>query len=78
MKPANIILDADGEPKIVDFGLARVGLGPRATASGDFVGTPAYTSPKQGGGPLQTSRPLRTFSPSAFCYSSVCRSGCRS
>ena len=52
LKPANIMLDPRGEPVVMDFGLAR--RGPAAgdgmvTASGVFVGTPAYAAPEQMG-----------------------------
>ncbi|MHC5041975.1 MAG: protein kinase domain-containing protein [Planctomycetota bacterium] len=48
VKPSNLLLDADGTLKIVDFGLALVADdGPPMTISGDLLGTPAYMSPEQ-------------------------------
>jgi len=48
VKPENIMLDAAGEPRIMDFGIARQ---PLATADSDdawgYVGTPSYMSPEQ-------------------------------
>jgi serine/threonine protein kinase/Tfp pilus assembly protein PilF len=50
VKPANVVLSSDGCPKIVDFGLARVPSSPAQTVTGEFFGTPAYTSPEQARG----------------------------
>ncbi|HEB52438.1 MAG TPA: hypothetical protein ENI87_04180 [bacterium] len=46
VKPANILLRADGEPVLVDFGLVRM-RGLAATQTGRFAGTPVYSSPEQ-------------------------------
>jgi TolB-like protein/Flp pilus assembly protein TadD len=56
LKPGNIMIDAAGTPKILDFGLARIlaplpgplrDEGTTATLDADFAGTIAYMSPEQ-------------------------------
>lgn len=47
VKPANILLTKDGEPKVADFGLAQVEDALELSRSGEFAGTPFYMSPEQ-------------------------------
>jgi hypothetical protein len=51
LKPGNILVDENGQPKILDFGLARVtdaeAQASRQTDVGQIVGTLAYMSPEQ-------------------------------
>ena len=50
VKPANIMVTADGVVKILDFGLAKLVGAAAITRTGSSVGTPAYMSPEQGRG----------------------------
>ncbi|MCC6672927.1 MAG: SUMF1/EgtB/PvdO family nonheme iron enzyme [Planctomycetes bacterium] len=47
VKPGNVLIDAKGNPVVVDFGLARDLEEPALTLTGDLVGTPAYMAPEQ-------------------------------
>jgi formylglycine-generating enzyme required for sulfatase activity/tRNA A-37 threonylcarbamoyl transferase component Bud32 len=49
VKPANIMLDSDGQPFVLDFGLVRdeQDLEASRTSSGHGVGTPLYMAPEQ-------------------------------
>jgi tRNA A-37 threonylcarbamoyl transferase component Bud32 len=46
IKPSNIMVTADGQVKLADFGIAHMVGGTRLTGSG-VIGTPAYMAPEQ-------------------------------
>ena len=46
IKPANIMVLPSGEPKIMDFGIAKLPSS-ALTIAGDILGTPSYMSPEQ-------------------------------
>ncbi|HQU93494.1 MAG TPA: serine/threonine-protein kinase, partial [Pyrinomonadaceae bacterium] len=58
VKPGNIMISADGTPKILDFGLAQFerslagspSIATDITAPGQIIGTPSYMSPEQAEG----------------------------
>lgn len=61
LKPGNILVDSQGHPRILDFGLARIAseTDGQKTATGQFVGSLPWASPEQAGGdPLRVD--LRT------------------
>jgi serine/threonine protein kinase len=48
--PGNILFNAEGQPVLADFGIARMVQGTRITRSGTTSGTPIYMSPEQSTG----------------------------
>src|SRR5262249_30574227 len=51
VKPSNVMLDAEGRPHVMDFGLAKRAAGEiTMTVEGQVLGTPAYMSPEQARG----------------------------
>ncbi|MFQ5428767.1 MAG: WD40 repeat domain-containing serine/threonine protein kinase [Phycisphaerae bacterium] len=61
LKPSNIMVDAEGHPHLLDFGLARLATADQdndttagtITAAGQILGTVPYLSPEQAGGSWQ-------------------------
>jgi serine/threonine protein kinase/tetratricopeptide (TPR) repeat protein len=47
LKPQNIMIDKEGNAKIMDFGIARSLRGAGITGEGAIIGTPEYMSPEQ-------------------------------
>jgi serine/threonine protein kinase len=47
LKPGNIMIDKEGNAKIMDFGIARSLARAGTTAEGAIIGTPEYRSPEQ-------------------------------
>lgn len=50
VKPANVIVSADDDVKVTDFGIARATGDEKLTATGSVMGTAHYISPEQAGG----------------------------
>jgi len=54
LKPSNVLVSKDGEPHVLDFGLAKsvqsVGAGLASTVVGQVAGTAAFMSPEQAAG----------------------------
>lgn len=74
LKPNNILVDATGQPKILDFGVARVTDADvrtvtMQTAVGQLVGTIAYMSPEQiQGDPADLDTRSDVYGLGVICY----------
>jgi eukaryotic-like serine/threonine-protein kinase len=54
VKPANVLIAADGRIKVTDFGVARLAEGSSDGVGGTIVGTPRYMAPEQARGQATT------------------------
>ena len=51
LKPQNVLIDAEGRPRVTDFGLAKLTHGASSlTVSGTAMGSPSYMPPEQAAG----------------------------
>ena len=70
LKPGNLLVTADGQPRVLDFGLAKDvegdGIGD-STIVGAVAGTPAYMSPEQAAG-LATDTRTDVYSLGVILY----------
>jgi|GEM_PF-1694978 len=74
IKPANILLlKEDGRliPKIVDFGLARIGSHSDISATGYYLGTPFYMAPEQMGNIKSTTHHADIYAVGKTLYEMV-------
>lgn len=55
VKPSNILLTRDGQPKLADFGIAKALAAGDITTHGIVLGTPTYLSPEQAAGRQATA-----------------------
>lgn len=70
LKPQNILLTADGQPRVTDFGLAKVSsVDSAVTASVQVLGTPSFMPPEQAMGlAIELNEAADTYALGATLY----------
>lgn len=69
LKPSNILLDENGEPHVVDFGLAgRFDPNDPKSMTATIMGTPAYMAPEQARSPSQVTTAADVYGLGAILY----------
>ena len=69
LKPQNVLLAADGSPKVTDFGLAKlVDSGEGLTSTGVVMGTPSYMAPEQAAGRREVGAAADIYALGAILY----------
>jgi WD40 repeat protein/tRNA A-37 threonylcarbamoyl transferase component Bud32 len=69
LKPANVLVDESDQPKITDFGLAKViQTDSGQTRTGTVIGTPSYMSPEQASASKDLGPPSDIYSLGAILY----------
>jgi WD40 repeat protein/tRNA A-37 threonylcarbamoyl transferase component Bud32 len=72
LKPSNILLAADGQPKLCDFGVAKLLTGSDLkTLSGAVLGTVEYMAPEQAAGDAAVGPPADIYALGAILYASL-------
>ena len=87
LKPGNVLVDTDGHPRVLDFGLARpmensavgmldgFGLAGGETVAGEFLGTFAYAAPEQlRGDPDAIDSRIDVYALGVMLYEALCGS----